>query len=164
MPTIGKMLSKLIYHNGIMSMSFLEDSKGKILICNADKPTEHYIDTRTHRNEDNVYVVKPIVQSYRFFCYVCPFCQMIHTETCRWLSRKNVRIPVRCKHLKKLKLSFFLDAPIAEIAVQVPEIVDLYDQIVQGNMEHADYVLIEEFEQDDSPKVRRKRRIPPTRA
>lgn len=163
MPRIEKLIARMRHPNQFFRASF-QDTQQFILTCNAGKPTEYYIDKRTHRNEHNDYVVKPIARNRLFFWYICPFCQMIHMESCRWLNRTGVFIPIRCKHLRKLKLTLCIDTPVSDIAVQGTDVHDLYDQIVLDNCLHAEYEHIEDFEKDDTPVSKRKRRIRSTRA
>ncbi len=85
---------------------------------------EHYVDPRTYRNEDNIYVIKPITENSLYFCYVCPWCQDIHIESKRELFTDQRKLFVKCSHLKHLKLTFIIDMPVARIAIN--------DDVIKG--------------------------------
>ena len=88
-------------------------------VMNQGKPTEYYIDPRTHRNDEDIYVVKPITWNEAYFAYVCPYCQEIHIEAVNNIGEQRNYDPkyslekgqvfCRCKHLKSLKLKFLID-------------------------------------------------------
>lgn len=88
-------------------------------VMNRGEPTEYYIDPRTYRNEENIYVVKPITWNEAYFAYVCPYCQEIHIEAVNYIGEQRNYEPeyalkkgeafCRCRHLRKLKLKFIVD-------------------------------------------------------
>lgn len=91
-------------------------------VWNVGEWTEHYTDPRTYRNEDNMYVVKPITWNEAYFAYVCPFCQEIHIEAVNNVGEQPNYYPeyalekgqvfCRCRHLRNLRLKFIIDMNI----------------------------------------------------
>lgn len=94
----------------------------EICVMNSGQITEYYIDPKTKRNSEGLYVVKPITWNDAYFAYVCPFCQEIHIEAVNCLGEKgNMKEKYalkknqafcRCRHMKNLKLKYLIDLDV----------------------------------------------------
>ena len=94
-PLMTHLENMLLMENQITYKDFLVE-KG----CSneGDNPeyNEAYIDERTHRDENGMFVVKPIAESKKFFWYVCPHCKKIHMESKRYLLTDERIITAQC--------------------------------------------------------------------
>ena len=145
MSKVSKLISIINNCDQLFGMPKTE-AFSQLLVCNLGTPTEYYIDPRTYRDENNLYVVKPITGNRLFFCYVCPFCQEIHIETCRALNVKHKKLYCKCKHIQSIGLQFILDAPIALISKEPYEVYNYYDEIVWNNKIRREWEYMQKFE------------------
>ena len=58
----------------------------EFLIGGWETDRTYYIDERSHRIKNGIYVVKHIAENKKFFWYICPYCQQIHIESKRLLT------------------------------------------------------------------------------
>lgn len=92
----------------------------------ADKT--YYIDNRSHRNENGIYLVKPIAENERFFWYICPFCQQIHIESKRLLTHdKPVRM-TNCPYRYMINQYVQFDCPADPLGLED----DVPDEVMQA--------------------------------
>lgn len=92
-----------------------------ILVCNKGEEDEFYIDSRTTRNEQGLYKVKPIAENNLFMWYVCPFCQQIHIESKRCLNVTNKVLWANCKYRRRMVQYIVADCELDPIAHQEVE-------------------------------------------
>lgn len=88
------------------------------LISNSGTPDEHYIDERTHRTPEGLYLVKPIAESRLFFWYVCPFCQDMHIESKRLLTRDRPVRLANCAYRNQINQYLQFDMAADPLALQ----------------------------------------------
>lgn len=97
----------------------------EFLIGGLETDKTYYIDNRSYRNENGIYLVKPIAENERFFWYVCPYCQQIHIESKRLLTHdKPVRM-TNCPYRYMINQYVQFDCSTDPIALEenVPDAV-----------------------------------------
>lgn len=104
----------------------LDASVKDVLVYNANTRNEYYIDTRTIRNEDGVYVIKPIAIGENFYAYVCPYCQEIHVDGILQLvcDKKHVK-GTQCRYSGRLLMDYIIDMPAAQKAIEAGNVMEL---------------------------------------
>lgn len=118
MAKVAKLLDIIKNCNELFKLP-VTDAFHEIYVMNNGEQTEYYIDPRTKRNNEGLYVVKPITWNDAYFAYVCPFCQEIHIEAVNYLGEQGNISPkyalkknqafCRCRHMKNLKLKYVID-------------------------------------------------------
>lgn len=85
-----------------------------------------YIDERTHKDKNGIYVVKPIAENDKFFWYVCPFCKKIHIESKRYLFIDRPVLNANCIYRNRLIQKLRIIAAASPLAQQNPDDVPGY--------------------------------------
>ncbi len=106
------------------------------LICGMGTNNEYYIDERTHKDRNGMFVVKPIAENNLFFWYVCPFCKKIHIESKRYLVLDNPVIASNCLYRKMLIQKMRIVAPASHLAQQNPDEVPI--KVLQEEKDYMD--------------------------
>lgn len=124
MAKVAKLIDIMKNCNDLFKLP-VTDAFQDLLVMNSGQPTEYYIDPRTERNSDGLYVVKPITWNDAYFAYVCPFCQEIHIEAVNYLGEqanmkakyalKKNQAFCRCRHMKNLKLKYVIDMTVDQL-------------------------------------------------
>ena len=98
----------------------------------------YFIDERTKRNAEGIYVIKPLAENDRFFFYACPLCQSIHIEGKRSLNVPLKRVSTKCH--KSPCYEIIIDCEADPVAFQNVD-YDVYKGVL-----YREYMEMKQFE------------------
>lgn len=95
---------------------------------------EAYIDERTHRDRNGIFIVKPIAENEKFFLYICPYCKKIHIESKRYLFNNKVILDANCNYRHRLIQKICLIAHASPLAQE--NIDEVPDEVMKAEWEY----------------------------